>query len=145
MKKALMAFALCLISALCIAQVSIKKEKPKYDFPIKAYTSFMHCLEDDTYCLVISSDNEYESKCAHIDLGNSEQALVSVNSMLDMVQTDGDYTLGKYSGYVYSKTFFFHHLGDLEFAAGTYSISSLNLKKCKKWLEKNQGGGNGTR
>lgn len=136
MKKAFMAFALCLVSALCFAQVSIQKEEPKYEFPIRTYTSFMHCLEDDTYCLVISSDNEYESKRAYIDLGNSEQALASVNSMIEMVQTDGDYTLGKYRGFVYSKNFFFHNSGDLEFAAGTYFISITNLKKCKKWLEK---------
>lgn len=137
MKKALMAFALCLVSALCFAQINIQKQEPKYEFPIKNYSSFAHCLKDDTFCLVVNSDNEYESKGAVIELGNKNQAIESINAMLAMMKDEGDYKIGKYRCHAYSKYIYIYQLGDLEYTAGSYTITEANLKKCKKWLENN--------
>lgn len=137
MKKAFMAFALCLVSAFCFAQVSIQKEEPKYEFPIKSYTSFTHCLKDDTFCLVVRSDNEYESKGAVIELGNKSQSIESINAMLSMMKDEGDYKVGKYRCHAYPKYIYLYKLGDLEYTAGSYTITAANLKKCKKWLENN--------
>jgi hypothetical protein len=137
MKKAFMAFALCLVSAFCFAQVSIQKEEPKYEFPIKSYTSFTHCLQDDTFCLVVRSDNEYESKGAVIELGNKSQSIESINAMLTMMKDEGEYKIGKYKCHAYAKYIYLYQLGDLEYTAGSYTITEANLKKCKKWLENN--------
>ena len=135
MKKLVMALMLCLVSICATAQVTIEKQEKRYEFPLKNYTAFVHDLKEDTYCLVISSDNEYESKSAVIQLGNKDEALASIISMIDMTKTDGEYKLAEYSCFVYSKCIFLHNVGKLEYTAGTYSISPINLKKCRKWLE----------
>ena len=138
MKKAFLAIVLCLTYISTFSQVNITPSKSSYEFPINSYTAFMHNLEDDTFVLSIPSDNQFETTRVHISLGDRAQALKSIDGLLAAIDKGQEFKVEGYECYVYSRCIFFHNIGKLQYTAGVYSLSPINLKKCRKWLQKNQ-------
>ena len=136
MKKFLVALALCFASvSVCFAQIgelTPVEKKLEIKRALKN-VSIVFDKSDNTYCLMIDSDNQYERKYALLLLGKGEQealnSLINLNKALrtpDQSFHVQDYTISTFTatGKNYALV---NTVGPLEFAAGSYMFEEEGL------------------
>lgn len=138
MKKFLAALTLCFVSVLfAFAQIGELTPQEK-SLEIKRAlknVSVVRDKSDNTYCLMIESDNQYEKKYALLLLGIGEQealnSLVNLNKALltpDQSFKVQDYTISTFASNLTHKNYaIVNTMGPLEFAAGSYMFEEEGL------------------
>ena len=138
MKKFLVALTLCFVS-VCLSFAQIGELTPnEKKLEIKRAlknVSVVYDKTDNTYCLMIDSDNQYEKKYALLLLGTGEQealtSLVNLNKALrtpDQSFQVQDYTISTFTATGNRKNYaIVNTIGPLEYAAGTYLFEEEGL------------------
>jgi hypothetical protein len=141
MKKVLMAVIAALISVAAFAQIgNIQTKAPKGKrIEVFPYTQNYVYVCENVYYLFVKSDNQYEDKKVCLRLGNKEEAIASLNNLLQTIANEGQtFDVQGYHCLVTSAGWpgiIFVNVGELEFAVGTYELFQGALKKLIKRVQ----------
>ena len=139
--------ALVTLAGIADAQISIKKSdvgKPKQMTTLSMSWSWIY-QADDTYYIVMKSDNQFDDHY-WLKIGDTrEECLESISALQEMMENMGDsdrYNVENGMGESFSVTLS-RELGikkltfNGEFYAGAGFLLASNLTKATKWIEKN--------
>lgn len=137
MKKSIFILALLLAAAFgAKAQVTIERTEKKFEYPLPLNYRFVHNLSDDSYFLNFTSDNEFEKTTLWIQLGKMDDAILSLEAILEMLENEGDYKLSGHDCLVTRNgVLCFYNTGELEHAVGNYMTNRADIKKFLRWLK----------
>ena len=133
MKKIIIAFAALFIGTAAIAQIGkIEPQQKEFEFIGKGNSKILHRFAENTFKLMISSTNEYETKCVHIELGKSpKECIESLGNLYTASKNkEAEFPINGYKCFTNKNggLISFYHIGDLEFAAGNYVISDGTIR-----------------
>lgn len=139
MEKVIFIALLIIASAVgAKAQVTIQKSENRFEYPIRNNYKFMFDTEKQDYYLTIRSTNEFESETLRIRLGNAEEAVASLEGILSIMQTKGNYKISGQECIVpYVGVIYFINIESLEYTAGDYILSQSDASKFLIWLNNN--------
>ena len=124
MKKIFSALILCFVSIYCFSQIgAIQPQKQRFEF-IGSHICFD--TETGEYDMMIKSDNQYENKNVHLNLGKSvEDVMTSLKNLKDAIMVEkSEFKLEGYDFYVVSKgRAAILGVGKLEHTAGHYYLT----------------------
>ena len=139
MKKFLVALMLCFVSIMSFGQLKQTHnplECVSKGHPICCVNDLYCYSTDSTYFLVVGSNNQFESKCAWIRLGTKTEAVLLLEDLITTIKLSNRKNTYFVNGYEFTGDGWLLHTGELKYAAGSYIIYPMYLKKFVKKLKK---------